>query len=161
MTKQVPTTFLQAVIVLMGTGVLAFLLWEPQLEGVNANATLFETYFDDPFLAYAYVGSTPFFVALYQAFILLRYIERNQVFTPMAVRALRAIKYSGLALATFVVVGAAYIIVMNNGQDDYAGFAAMCGVITFASIVVATAAAVFEKMLQAAVDLKSENDLTV
>ena len=33
--------------------------------------------------------------------------------------------------------------------------------ITFASIVVATAAAMFERILQNAVDIKSENDLTV
>ena len=33
--------------------------------------------------------------------------------------------------------------------------------ITFGSIVSATAAAVFERILQNAVDLKSENDLTV
>ena len=37
-----------------------------------------------------------------------------------------------------------------------------CGIlITFASIVVATAAAMFERILQNAVDIKSENDLTV
>ena len=33
--------------------------------------------------------------------------------------------------------------------------------ITFGSIVVATAAAMFERILQNAVDIKSENDLTV
>ncbi|MCB0127953.1 MAG: DUF2975 domain-containing protein, partial [Caldilineaceae bacterium] len=32
---------------------------------------------------------------------------------------------------------------------------------TFASIVIATAAAVFQRLLQNAVDIKSENDLTV
>jgi hypothetical protein len=38
----------------------------------------------------------------------------------------------------------------------------MLGIIaTFASIVIATAAAVFERVLQNAVDIKSENDLTV
>ena len=33
--------------------------------------------------------------------------------------------------------------------------------ITFGSIVIATAAAMFERILQDAVDIKSENDLTV
>jgi hypothetical protein len=33
--------------------------------------------------------------------------------------------------------------------------------ITFTSTVIATAAAVFERILQNAVDIKSENDLTV
>jgi hypothetical protein len=34
-------------------------------------------------------------------------------------------------------------------------------VLIFVSVVVATAAAVFERTLQSAVELKSENDLTV
>jgi hypothetical protein len=68
--KRGSTIFLQVVIVLLGVGVLALLLWEPHVEGVNAHATLFEMYFN-PFIAYAYIGSIPFFVALYQAFKLL------------------------------------------------------------------------------------------
>ena len=53
---------------LIGVGALAVLLGEPRIEGRNAHATLFEIYFNDPFLAYAYIASIPFFVALYQAF---------------------------------------------------------------------------------------------
>ena len=60
--------FLQAAIALIGIGSLALLLWEPHIEGRNAHATTFEIYFKDPFLAYVYVGSIPFFVALYRAF---------------------------------------------------------------------------------------------
>ena len=50
-----------------------------------------------------------------------------------------------------------------RGADhhDPAGFLAICIVTTFMSIVIATAAAVFEKMLHSAVEIKSENDLTV
>ena len=61
------TAFLQVVIVFIGIAVLAFLLWEPHVEGVNAHATLLEMYVN-PFVAYAYIASMPFFVALYQAF---------------------------------------------------------------------------------------------
>lgn len=69
--KRGSTIFLQAVIVLLGIGALALMLWEPHLEGRNAHATTFEIYFNDPFLAYAYVASIPFFTALYQAFKVL------------------------------------------------------------------------------------------
>ena len=62
---------LQATVVLIGMAALAFLLWEPLVEGRNAHATLFEVYFEDPFLAYAYIGSLPFFIALYHAFRVL------------------------------------------------------------------------------------------
>ena len=54
-----------------------------------------------------------------------------------------------------------YIRIFHAEGDDPAGFLAICIVTTFVSIVVAIAAAVFEKTLQSAVDIKSENDLTV
>src|SRR5919205_4430778 len=98
----IPSTFLQAVIVLIGIGALALMLWEPHLEGRNAHATLFEIYFKDPFLAYAYVASIPFFVALYQAFKVLGYAGQNKVFSQEAVKALQIIKYCALSMIGFV-----------------------------------------------------------
>jgi DUF2975 family protein len=157
--KRGSTIFLQVVIVLFGVGVLALLLWEPNLEGRNVNATLFEIYFKDPFLAYAYIGSIPFFVGLYQAFKLLGYIRRNEIFSQRSVRALRTIKYCALAIIGFVAVSVIFMI--GGDRDDRPGGTFMRILITFPSIVVATAAAVSERILQNAVDIKSENDLTV
>ena len=151
--------FLRAVLVLIGIGALAFLLWEPHIEGRNAHATLFAIYFKDPFLAYAYIGSIPFFVGLYQAFKVLGYAGRNKEFSPSAVRSLRTIKYCAIALVGFVAVGEVFI--MFGDSDDHAGGVFMGVVITFASIVVATAMAVLERGLKNAVDMKSENDLTI
>jgi len=147
------------VLVLIGIGALAFLLWEPHLEGRNAHATLFEIYFKDPFLAYAYIGSIPFFVGLYHAIKVLGYAGRDEEFSRSAVRSLRIIKYCAIALVGFVAVGEVFIL--SNHSDDHAGGVMMGVFITFASIVVATAMAILERALQHAVDMKSENDLTV
>jgi hypothetical protein len=156
------TTFLQVVVVLIGIAALALLLWEPQIEGVNAHATNFEIYFKDPFLALVYVGSIPFFIALYQAFKVLGFARQNKVFSPEAVKALRTIKYCALAIIGFVVVEEIFLMLMNDRDSDNPGAPIFMGVlIAFPSIVVATAAAMFERILQNAVDLKSENDLTV
>src|SRR4051812_36615754 len=157
--KRSSTIFLQLVIVLIGLGALALLLWEPHIEGRNAHATLFAIYFKDPFLAYAYIASIPFFVALYQAFKVVGYAGQNQVFSPAAVKALRTIKFCALAIIGFVAVGE--ILIMFGNSDDRAGGVFMGVLITFGSIVIATAAALFERILQDAVDIKSENDLTV
>src|SRR6267378_1038261 len=94
----VPTIFLQAVIVLIAIGALALMLWEPHIEGRNAHATPVEIYFKDPFLAYAYVASIPFFAALYQAFKVLGYARQNRVFSQAAVKALRTIKFCAIAI---------------------------------------------------------------
>lgn len=158
--KRSSTLFLQVVIVIIGIGALGLLLWEPQIEGVNAHATNFEIYFKDPFLALVYVGSIPFFTALYQAFRLLGFTGQNKVFSHAAVKALRAIKQCALIIIGFVVAEEMFIM-LNHGSDDVAGGVFMGVLITFGSIVVATAAAVFERTLQSAVDIKSENDLTV
>jgi hypothetical protein len=157
--KRSSTIFLQIVIVLIGIGALALMLWEPHIEGRNAHATLFEIYFKDPFLAYAYIASIPFFVALYQAFKVLGYAGQNKVFSQAAVKALRTIKFCAIAMIGFVAVGEIFIVFGNS--DDRAGGVFMGILITFGSIVIATAAAMFERILQNAVDIKSENDLTV
>jgi hypothetical protein len=156
--KRSSIIFLQAVVVLIGVGVLALLLREPQIEGANKNAGFFEVYLD-PFIAYVYVTFIPFFVALYQAFQLLGYAGRNQVFSPEAVRALRTIKYCALAMIGFVAVSILFMI--NADPEDRPGGLFMRMLIAFPSIVVATTAAMFERILQNGVDLKSENELTV
>jgi hypothetical protein len=153
------TLFLRAVLVLLALGALALLLWEPHLEGRNANATLFAIYFKDPFLAYAYVAAIPFFVGLYQAFKVLGYAGRNKEFSPPALRSVRIIKHCAIAIIGFVALGEVFI--MFNDSDDRAGGVVIGAFIFFAATVVATSMAVLERALQNAVDLKSENDLMV
>jgi hypothetical protein len=154
--------FLQAVVVLIGLAGLAVLLWEPQVEGRNAHATQFEIYFHDPFLALVYVGSIPFFIAIYQAFQVLGYVGRNQVFSREVVKALRIIKYCALAIIGFVVVEEIFILLMSKGDNDNPGAPIFMGIlIAFPAIVIAAVAAMFARILQNAVDMKSENDLTV
>lgn len=158
--KRISTLFLQAVIVLISLIVLAILIRLPLAEGRAANLDLFSIY-SDPFILYGYAASIAFFVVLYKAFKLLGYIGQNQVFSSNSVGALKSIKYSAIVLSILIVGAGLYIKITHNQEDDPAGFLAMCIVFTFVSLVVATAAAIFEKILQNAIDLKSENDLTI
>ena len=159
--KRISTIFLQVVTVLIGIGTFALLLWEPHLEGRNVNATLFEIYFKDPFLAYAYTASIFFFMALYQAFKLLGYIRRNEIFSQRSVKVLRTIKYCELTLVAFILGAEAYFFLVVGDSDDKAGGVMMGLLMIFVNLVIATTAAVFERIVQNAVDIKSENDLTV
>jgi len=146
--KRGSTIFLQIVIVLLGVGVLAALLWEPQVEGRNVHATQFEIYFKDPFLAYIYLAFVPFFAGLYQAFKILGYARQNEIFSPHSVRAFRIIKYCALTTTLFIVGAEAYIFIFVRGTDDVAGGVMMGAFIIFVSAIIATAAAVFERILQ-------------
>lgn len=158
--KRTSTIFLQAVIVLIGILALVLLIRFPLTEGRAVNLDLFSIY-ADPLILYAYAASIAFFVALFKAFRLLGYIGQNNVFSQKSVMALRSIKYCAMVLASLIVFAGIYIRFNHAKDDDPAGFLAICIILTFVSAVVATAAAIFEKILQKAVDMKSENDLTV
>jgi hypothetical protein len=158
--KRTSILFLQAVIVLIGIVALALLIRLPLTEGRAANLDLFRIYLD-PFILYGYAASIAFFVALYKAFKLLGYIGQNKVFSSDSVRALKSIKYCAIIISILIVMAGIFIRIFHNKEDDPAGFLALCIVTTFVSIVVATAAAIFEKILQNAIDMKSENDLTI
>src|SRR3990167_11334259 len=125
-TKRVAMIFLQLVIVILGIVVFAALLWEPTVEGVNADATsAYEIYFDDPFLAYIYFSFIAVFIGLYQAFKLLGYIGRDEAYSQRSVQALRTIKYCALSFAGLIFAAVAYIFITMRGTDDIAGGVAM------------------------------------
>jgi hypothetical protein len=152
------TIFLQIVIVFIGIGALAVMLWEPHVEGANAHATLFQMYFNS-FVVYAFISSIPFFAALYHAFKVLGYVRQNKIFSQATVNSLRIIKYCALAIIGFVAVSVIFMI--GGDREDRPAGLFMRILVTFPSIIVATAAAICERILQNAVDIKSENDLTV
>jgi|SRR5680860_504390 len=158
--KKISILFLQAVILIIGIAALFILVRFPLTEGRAENLDLFSIYFD-PFIMYGFASSIAFFFALYKAFELLGYIGQNKLFSPDSIRALRSIKYCAIISSILIVAAGLYIRIFHNKEDDPAGFLAMCIITTFISIVVATAMAVLEKILQNAIDMKSENDLTI
>lgn len=147
--KKILALVLQIIIVLIGIVALILLLWEPHLEGVNANATtLYEIYFDDPFLAYIYTASITFFVGLYQMFKLAGFMGRNELFSAYSAKALRAIQYCAMILIAFILGAEAWIIIFQSGKDDIAGGVAVGLGIIIISIIVAIAAVLFERMVR-------------
>ena len=153
------TLFLKVVVLLVGLGALVGMVWFPQVEGRNANAALADIYLRDPFLAYAYLASVPFFLALYQAFRLLGYVARDRAFSPAAVAALRTIKFCAVAIIGFIAVGGVILLVF--GEEDRAGVLALGLYSACAVAIVGTAVAILQRLLQRAVELQAEHDLTV
>ncbi|SRR5260221_812176 len=157
--KRSSTLFLKVVILLIAVGTLIGMLWFPQTEGRAANLDLISIY-TDPFIIYIYIASTPFFIGLYQAFKLLNLIGANKAFSQGAINTLKNMKFASLSLIGFIALALFYIRIFAHG-DDPAG-PTMLGILaSFAVAVTGTAAAIFQKLLQNAVDIKKENDLTV
>ena len=76
-------------------------------------------------------------------------------------RALRIIKYCALTTAIFILGAVAYLFIFIRGKDGIAGGVMMGVFIILVSAIIATVAAVFQRILQNTVKIKSESDLTV
>ncbi|MEK7103558.1 MAG: DUF2975 domain-containing protein [Patescibacteria group bacterium] len=152
--KRGSTLFLRIAIALMGIGVLALctlFIYTLSTQDIGGYA---------PLLVGMCVSAIPFFFALYQGLALLRYIDTNKAFSDVSVKALKRIQYCAIAISTLYVVGMPYIYIVAE-KDDAPGAIVIGLVITFASIVIAVFAALLQKLVQTAVDIQYENDLTV
>jgi hypothetical protein len=152
------TVFLRGVVILIGLVVLGLCaIGLPML--IKSELTTSDFDYGWIFVG-LYVPAIPFFFALYQALRLLDYIDKNQAFSGLSVQAFRSIKYCALTISGLFATGMPYVFYVAD-RDDAPGVALVGFVIIGASFVIATFAAVLQKLVQNAVDIKSENDLTV
>ncbi|MFA6039355.1 MAG: DUF2975 domain-containing protein [Candidatus Peribacteraceae bacterium] len=158
--KRASTLFLKAVIILIGGVVLVLCaVVFPQIYTALRNvpeaaAVMY------PALIGLYATPLPFFFALYQAFRLLQYIDANNAFSVSSVQALMLIKYCAIAMSLLYAAGMPLVAVLAE-LDDAPGAILIGAAIVAAPLVVATFAAVLQKLVRNAVDMKLEHDLTV
>ena len=152
--KKGSTLFLKLVISLIGIAVLA-LCFLFTLEVIKAGGGLFL-----PILIIMCVTAIPFCFALYQALKLLGYIDKNIAFSELSVKALRNIKYCAIVIGALYVAGMPFLVSVAD-KDDAPGAVGFGLIFILASIVIATFAAVLQRLVQNGLDMKSENDLTV
>lgn len=153
--KQVSTVFLKGVVVLIGLVMLAVCAIVLPV-GIRAEDADGYRYI----LLGLYAPVIPFFFVLYQAINLLNNIDKNLAFSALSVNALKNIKYGAAAISALFAAGMPYIFTVAD-KDDAPGVVAIGLVIVGISFVIATFAAVLQKLFQNAVDIKAENDLTV
>ncbi|PLR93977.1 DUF2975 domain-containing protein [Bacillus halotolerans] len=159
--KRGSTLFLKIAVILIGIPVLALCIFlVPEIANFAA-----ELYPDISYLKYLvyidlYAAAIPFYFALYQAFTLLSYIDRNKAFSELSVRALKKIKYCAITISLLLLAGMPLFYLIAE-MDDAPGIILIGLVLIFASMVIAVFAAVLQRLLQEAIDIKSENDLTV
>ncbi|MBW8382903.1 MAG: DUF2975 domain-containing protein [Youngiibacter sp.] len=117
-------------------------------------------YFHYPVLFGLYLTALFYFMALYQTMKLLGYIDRNQAFSDLSVKALKNIKHCAAAISVTYTVMLPLIYPIADA-DDAPGVLAIAIIFVFASAAVAVFSAVLQRLLRDAIDIKSENDLTV
>lgn len=159
--KRGSTLFLKTAVVLMGVPVLLLCIFlVPEIANFAA-----ELYPDHTYLKYLvflvmYAGAIPYYIALYQAFKLLSYIDKNDAFSQISVEALMKIKYSAISISVIYVLGLPLFYLIAE-RDDAPGVILVGLGLIFAPLVIAVFAAVLQRLLQEAINMKLENDLTV
>lgn len=153
------TLFLKVTVFLMGLPVLALCILG--LPAIMKEATdTYPDYWVYPIIIAMYLSAIPFYTALYQAYKLLGYIDRNQAFSKLSVKALKNITYCAIAICVFYAAAEPFVYFIAD-KEDAPGLIVVGLVVIFASLVIAVFAAVLQKLLKNAIDIKSENDLTI
>ncbi|MEY8730993.1 DUF2975 domain-containing protein [Peribacillus frigoritolerans] len=158
--KQVTTLFLKLAVIFIGIPVLALCIFlVPHM--ANFAAKLYPNIALMKYLIFLvmYGAAIPFYIALYQAFNLVRYIEENTAFSKLSVKALKNIKCCAITISGLYVLGLPLFHFIARKVDPPIGLMGL--IIIFASLVIAVFAAILQRLLQEAINIKSENDLTV
>lgn len=155
------TLILKLAVIVMALPVLALCIFAVPAIG----KFVAELYPEMPYIKYyffiiPYGSVIPFYFALYQTLKLLGYIERNEAFSELSVQVLGKIKYCAIVISGFYVLGMPIFYLVARRVDP-PGVPVIGLLFIFASLVVAVFAAVLQQLLKEAIDIKSENDLTV
>ncbi|MEB9409742.1 DUF2975 domain-containing protein [Bacillus cereus] len=158
--KRSSTTFLKVIIFLAGISVLALCIFlVPEMADFTANLYPNIAPIKYLVLIVMYGAAVPFYVALYQAFNLLQYIDENTAFSELSVKALKNIKRCAITISGLYVLSLPLFHFIAKKMDPPIGLVGL--IIVFASLVIAVFAAILQRLLQEAINIKSENDLTV
>ncbi|CAG9622053.1 DUF2975 domain-containing protein [Sutcliffiella rhizosphaerae] len=159
--KHGSTLFLKLTLLFMGIPVLALCVFlVPKIANFAAELFPQNAYIKYLILIDLYATAIPFYFALYQTFKLLQYIDTNKAFSTFSIKALKNIKVCAIIFSSLYVVGMPLFYLIAE-VDDAPGIIVIGLVLIFAGMVIAFFAAVLQKLLQEAIDIKSENDLTV
>ncbi|MEG6612432.1 DUF2975 domain-containing protein [Pseudoclostridium thermosuccinogenes] len=157
--KHGTTLFLKVAVIFIGLPVLAlciFGLYKLAVNPVNPDYA----HILYPIIIGIYLSALPFFFALYQAFKLLNYIDMGNAFSELSVEALKKIKYCAAIISALYVLMLPFVYLLAK-KDDAPGLIIIAMIPVFTSLVIAVFAAVLQMLLKEAIEIKSENDLTV
>ncbi|WP_033542883.1 DUF2975 domain-containing protein [Planococcus sp. CAU13] len=158
--KRTPTLLMKVVLLLIAAGILVFCAFF--LPGIAADNTALNpgtAPLQYPFLIAAYIFFIPFFIALFQAFKLLNYIERNEVRSTFSAKALKVIYYCANTIIAFIVLGEVAAFMFMDGEITLIIMLGALGVL--ASITIAVVADLLQKLVKDAVGSKSHKDMLV
>lgn len=155
------TIFLRLAVFCIGLPILALcIVLLPWIAKDAAESSMKMAYVLYSILVVMYISAIPFFTALYQAIKLLNYIDANKAFSELSVKALSNIKNCATIISILYVLSMPLFYIVGE-VDDAPGVILIGMLFVFAPMVVAVFAAVLQKLLRNAIDIKNDNDLTI
>lgn len=162
--KNNATKFLKAALIILAIPVLAFLLLVLPKIGREGIQRLVE----GPIIATTilaitlllYLSALPFFAALFQANKLLNYIQNEEAFSDLSVQALHKIKRFAFTISGLYLISLPLFYILAE-WDDAPGLLLIGCVFLGASLVIGIFANVLALLLEEAIRMKNEIDLTV
>jgi len=149
------TLFLRLVIILVGIGVAGLCAYMLFISIISNEVGAYR-----PIFLGMCIAAIPFFFGINQALNLLEYIDRNEAFSDLSVKALRKIKLNALVISAMYAAGMPYIVYVAD-IDDAPGVIFIGLILVAAPIAIAVFAAILQQLFESAMNIKSENDLTV
>ncbi|MDR7870545.1 MAG: DUF2975 domain-containing protein [Tissierellaceae bacterium] len=155
------TIFLKLAVFLIGLPILVLcIILLPWIAKDAAASSTKMAYVLYSILIIMYISAIPFFAALYQAFKLLGYIDNNKAFSELSVKSLKNIKNCAATISLLYVLCMPLFYIVGE-VDDAPGVIVIGMLFIFAPMVISVFAAVLQKLLQNAIDIKNDNDLTI
>ncbi|GEN86680.1 DUF2975 domain-containing protein [Oceanobacillus sp. FSL W8-0428] len=155
------TAFLKTVIYIMGLIMIALsVILIPQIIINISDSSSMVKWIVYPIVIGVFLTTIPFYLALYQALKLLRLIDQKQTFSEEAVFTLKRIKQCALTITGIYILTMPFIYLFAE-KDDAPGAIIIGMVPLFVSFVVAVFASLLQKLFKNALEIKTENDLTV
>jgi len=106
-------------------------------------------------------AAIPCYVALYQSYKLLGFIDSNRAFSELSVKALKVIERSALIEFFICALGGLPFFYIVAEKEDAPALIIIGVAIAGIAFIISVFASVLSKLLQEAVAIKSENDLTI
>lgn len=149
------TVFLKTIVILMSLGVLLVCTFVLPT-GIRQSG------WGDyrPIILGMYATTIPFFIGLSHTYKLLVFIDSNTAFSHKTISSLKKIKYCGVIIGVMYFLGMPFIFRVAQ-LDDAPGIVLIGLIFAGAPLIAALFASIMQTMFQNAIQIKTDNDLTV
>ena len=159
--KRTSTLFLRAAVLGIGAVVLALCVFAlPAIWRAVPGEYPNHTYVFYYILLAFYLAAVPFYFALHQAMRLLSYVDHGKAFSMLAVQALKRIAISAVAISVVFAAAMPFFYIWAQ-NDDAPGLLLVNMFLVLAPFTIAVFSAVLQRLFRDAIEIKTENDLTV